>query len=129
MKIIGYTVGTSLPKPNFDQNDPKKGDYIRGDRSFLKSVKIIEQELTESEQAQARVNIDIDYATDEEIIAMMLAEGIIVDVVEPIVLYVDANGNATLENATFIVDENNNSTTNARLIVNENGNAVIENEV
>ena len=35
MKIIGATVGTMLPKPNFDQTDPKKGDYIKGDRSFL----------------------------------------------------------------------------------------------
>ena len=34
-KIIGVTVGTQLPKPNFDQTDPTKGDYIRGDRSFL----------------------------------------------------------------------------------------------
>ena len=34
-KIIGVTVGTTLPKPNFDQTDPSKGDYIRGDRSFL----------------------------------------------------------------------------------------------
>ena len=35
MKIIGVTVGTTIPKPNFDQTDPRKGDYIRGDRSFL----------------------------------------------------------------------------------------------
>ena len=35
MKIIGATVGTSLPKPNFDQTDPRKGDYIKGDRSFI----------------------------------------------------------------------------------------------
>lgn len=34
-KIIGVTVGTTLPKPNFDQTDPTKGDYIKGDRSFL----------------------------------------------------------------------------------------------
>jgi hypothetical protein len=34
-KIIGVTVGTMLPKPNFDQTDPSKGDYIKGDRSFL----------------------------------------------------------------------------------------------
>ena len=40
-KIIGVTVGTQLPKPNFDQTDPSKGDYIRGDRSFLKAVKTI----------------------------------------------------------------------------------------
>ena len=35
MKIIGATVGTTIPKPNFDQTDPRKGDYIKGDRSFL----------------------------------------------------------------------------------------------
>lgn len=34
-KIIGVTVGSSLPKPNFDQTDPRKGDYIRGDRAFI----------------------------------------------------------------------------------------------
>lgn len=34
-KIIGVTVGTQLPKPNFHQTDPTKGDYIKGDRSFL----------------------------------------------------------------------------------------------
>ena len=34
-KIIGVTVGTQLPKPNFDQTDPRKGDYIKGDRSFI----------------------------------------------------------------------------------------------
>lgn len=34
-KIIGVTVGTTLPKPNFDQTDPRKGDYIRGDRAFI----------------------------------------------------------------------------------------------
>lgn len=35
MKIVGYTVGTPLPKPNFDQTDPRKGDFIKGDRSFI----------------------------------------------------------------------------------------------
>lgn len=28
-KIIGVTVGTQLPKPNFKQADPSKGDYIK----------------------------------------------------------------------------------------------------
>lgn len=36
MKIYGNTVGTTLPKPNLDQTDPKKGDFIKGDRTFLK---------------------------------------------------------------------------------------------
>lgn len=28
-KIIGVTVGTTLPKPDFKQDDPSKGDYIK----------------------------------------------------------------------------------------------------
>ena len=32
MKIYGNTVGTTLPKPNLDQTDPNKGDFIFGDR-------------------------------------------------------------------------------------------------
>ena len=44
MKIIGVTVGTTLPKPNFDQTDPTMGDYIKGDRSFLR----IDDTLSES---------------------------------------------------------------------------------
>lgn len=28
-KIIGVTVGTTIPKPNWEQTDPKKGDYIK----------------------------------------------------------------------------------------------------
>lgn len=39
MKIVGNTVGTTLPKPSFDQTDPTRGDYIRGDRSFTKGDK------------------------------------------------------------------------------------------
>lgn len=33
-KIIGVTVGSSLPKPNFKQTDPTKGDYIRNKPDF-----------------------------------------------------------------------------------------------
>lgn len=33
-KIIGVTVGTTLPKPNFKQNDPTKGDYIKNKPDF-----------------------------------------------------------------------------------------------
>jgi hypothetical protein len=39
MKIVGNTVGTTLPKPNLDQTDPTKGDYVFGDRSFTKGDK------------------------------------------------------------------------------------------
>lgn len=33
-KIIGITVGTQLPKPNFKQTDPTKGDFIRNKPDF-----------------------------------------------------------------------------------------------
>ena len=33
-KIIGATVGTQLPKPNFKQTDPTKGDYIKNKPDF-----------------------------------------------------------------------------------------------
>lgn len=48
MKIVGYTVGTSLPKPDFKQTDPSKGDYIKNKPDFagLKSkVDDIEEAL------------------------------------------------------------------------------------
>ena len=46
-KIIGVTVGTTLPKPNFKQNDPTKGDYIKNKPDFdgLKS-KVEQIEVT-----------------------------------------------------------------------------------
>lgn len=33
-KIIGITVGTQLPKPDFKQTDPTKGDYIKNKPDF-----------------------------------------------------------------------------------------------
>lgn len=34
MKIPGIPVGTTAPRPNWNQNDPKKADYIRNKPSF-----------------------------------------------------------------------------------------------
>ena len=51
-KIIGVTVGTTLPKPNFNQTDPTKGDYIKNKPDFkgLQSkVNIIEETLAEKQ--------------------------------------------------------------------------------
>ena len=33
-KIIGVTVGTTLPKPDFNQKDSRKGDYIKNKPDF-----------------------------------------------------------------------------------------------
>ena len=35
-RIIGYTVGMGLPKPNLMQTDPSKGDYVHGKEEFAK---------------------------------------------------------------------------------------------
>lgn len=38
MKIIGYTVGTTLPKPSFAQTDPSKGDYIKDKEVLMAEI-------------------------------------------------------------------------------------------
>lgn len=35
-KIVGATVGSTLPKPNLMQTDPTKGDYVKGKEEFIK---------------------------------------------------------------------------------------------
>ena len=55
-KIVGITVGTTLPKPNWKQNDPTKGDYIKNKPSV---VTYTEQTLTDEQKEQARANIGI----------------------------------------------------------------------
>ena len=55
-KIIGVTVGTTLPKPNWKQNDPTKGDFIKNKPGV---VTYTEQTLTDQQKAQARANIGI----------------------------------------------------------------------
>lgn len=37
-KIVGRTVGTTIPKPNWGQNDPRKGDYIKGKELVDKQI-------------------------------------------------------------------------------------------
>lgn len=55
-KIIGITVGTQLPKPNFNQTDPTKGDYIRNKPDFdgLKS------RVKDVEDALGSINLEVD---------------------------------------------------------------------
>jgi hypothetical protein len=44
MKIIGYTVGTSLPKPSLAQTDPSRGDYVK-DKEALDDRYYTEEEI------------------------------------------------------------------------------------
>lgn len=83
-KIIGNTVGTPLPKPNLMQNDPKKGDYVKGKEEFQKQIinRATDDEVTEIlDRIYGKTNEDIpeddipvtddDFATDEEVMDML----------------------------------------------------------
>ena len=50
MSIKGNTVGTTLPRPDWNQTDPSKGDYIKG-RDALEQL--INEAKAAAEQAQA----------------------------------------------------------------------------
>lgn len=61
-KIIGVTVGTTLPKPNFEQTDPTKGDYIRNKPDFdglkgdVEQIKTLVGDTAVSEQINSAVS-------------------------------------------------------------------------
>lgn len=80
-KIIGITVGTTLPKPNFKQTDPTKGDYIKNKPDFeglkndVEDIKVLVGDTPVTEQINSAIYESI--ATDEEIIAMLAQEDVL----------------------------------------------------
>ena len=68
-KIIGVTVGTTLPKPNFKQTDPTKGDYIKNKPDFdgLKS---------KVEQIEVRVDTMQENAYDDTELRGVVSENV-----------------------------------------------------
>lgn len=58
--IRGNTVGTSMPRTNYNQTDPAAADYLVGREEILSSDS---QTLTETQKAQARQNIGAADAT------------------------------------------------------------------
>ena len=68
-KIIGITVGTQLPKPNFKQTDPTKGDYIKNKPDFdgLK---------TKVEQIEVRVDTMQENAYDDTELRGIVSENV-----------------------------------------------------
>lgn len=53
MKIVGRTVGTTIPKPNWSQNDPSKGDYI-----FNKPENVVNTHYIDSESYSIKFDWD-----------------------------------------------------------------------
>lgn len=66
-KIIGITVGTQLPKPNFEQSDPTKGDYIKNKPDF----KGLKTQVTELSEYAELYLLNINY---EDILAFDTSE-------------------------------------------------------
>lgn len=61
MKIIGNVVGTTLPKPNLKQTDPKKGDYVKGKDLIPTKVSQLENDegyLTEHQDISGKLDAD-----------------------------------------------------------------------
>lgn len=83
-KIIGVTVGTQLPKPNFKQTDPTKGDYIKnkpdfdGLKSRVDTINSLVGDTAVSEQInEAITNIEmpsIDGLATEEYVTNSVAQ-------------------------------------------------------
>ena len=69
MKIVGNTVGTTTPKPDWDENDPKKGAYIKN------KLKVDSTLTKEGQAADANATGKrIDAAVDTAALAASAAE-------------------------------------------------------
>ena len=69
-KIIGVTVGTQLPKPNFKQTDPTKGDYIKNKPDFegLKSKVNTVSDLVGDTSVSEQINSAVEQKSQVQII-------------------------------------------------------------
>lgn len=69
-KIIGVTVGSSLPKPDFKQTDPTKGDYIKNKPDFegLKSKVDIVSGLVGDSPVATQISDALDKKAQVQII-------------------------------------------------------------
>lgn len=56
MKIIGNTVGSTLPKPNLMQNDPRKGDFVKGKKEFMAQAEFETDETLTMKDGKLSVN-------------------------------------------------------------------------
>ena len=65
-EIWGVTVGSTLPKPNLMQDDPKKGDYIHGKEEFLSKVNRGDGNICVIDATDGWDSIDMTYAEIQE---------------------------------------------------------------
>ena len=66
-KIIGVTVGSPLPKPNLMQDDPTKGDFVKGKGEFLNGLRGVHTgNDTPPETASVWINPDGEPTSTED---------------------------------------------------------------
>lgn len=68
-KIIGVTVGSPLPKPNLNQTDPRKGDFVKGKEIIPSKVSDLENDagyLTEDDMDEIVERVKAPVAADAE---------------------------------------------------------------
>lgn len=51
MKIIGDTVGTTMPRTNYEQTDPRKADYLKGKQALDKKIEDAQNTANEANAA------------------------------------------------------------------------------
>lgn len=80
MKIIGYTVGTTMPKPNLAQTDPNKGDYVKN-KDALDDRYYTEEEIDSKLDAlesryytEAEIDQKLDLKADASVIPTKIAD-------------------------------------------------------
>lgn len=99
MKVIGYTVGTTLPKPSMAQTDPKKGDYIK-DKEALDDRYYTEEEidgklsdLQSLYYTEAEVDSKLDSKADSSVVAANYDESIIgLSIDGQVITYIKGDG-------------------------------------
>lgn len=93
MKIIGYTVGTPLPKPNMAQTDYTQGDYVKN-KEALDNRYYTEEEIDSKLVVLQDSKADVDIVTNlSNIVSTNYDESIIgLSVDGRTVTYIKGNG-------------------------------------
>lgn len=73
MKIIGDTVGTTVPRTDFNQTDPKKADYLRG-RERIATKDDLEKALSNMPESGASYEAGENISIENNIISVLTAD-------------------------------------------------------
>lgn len=89
-KIIGVTVGTTLPKPNFKQTDPTKGDYIKNKPDFdgLKNKVNVVSDLVGDKSVSEQISLALAEISSDNVVHGD-AKALLSNIIETYILNID----------------------------------------